>query len=155
MVVKRMKFSGDRQWMLLSDEIPEKYKQLHEPDFTLWYNEKMKELHDKVCQKVQMEQDYEHTNGEFWLSRSAFDFRKKQKPPIRLWKINKEGKYEKYEKELTIGSIVVAESVQLRAYHGERVGTCSELGRNIIVVVGKKQERPVKRRKIAYISDSD
>ena len=55
---------------------------------------------------------------------------------------------------MTVGSIVVAESIQLRGYFGNNVGVCSELGRNIIVLKGKK-ENTAKRRKINYISDSD
>ena len=137
-----------RQWLKLSDDLPQKMSSLKEEEFVPW----LAKNKSKIAEA--MSQDHFEDDGELWLSRTTSDWRGNKKPPIRIWKQNKDETFSRFDGEISVGDLIVASCDEIRGYFDKdnKVGITMELNRDIVLV--KKQEKS-KKRKIMYFSDSE
>lgn len=142
--VTAVDLEGDRQWVKLS--FNNDYK---DEGFLKWLNQTADTLVKEVDASVKVS-----LNNSLLVSRFRTDYTKKEKVPIRLWKMNREGVLLPYEGCLSDGCIAICSINELRAYCPKNSTTPSvvaELHRDI-VVVRKSNKR---RRVIQYFSDGD
>ena len=147
--VTAVDLEGDRQWVKVSFE-----NDFKDEGFLTWLNQTadtlVKEVDTKVDTKVDTTKVSFRTS--LLVSRFRTDYTKKEKVPIRLWKMNREGVLMPYEGCLSGGCIVICSINELRAYCPKNSTTptvVAELHRDI-VVVRKSNKR---RRVIQYFSD--
>lgn len=146
--VTAVDLEGDRQWVKLSFN-----NDFKDEGFLEWLNQTADTLVKEVDTKVDTTAKGSRRES-LMVSRFRTDYTKKEKVPIRLWKMNREGVLLPYEGCLSDGCIVICSINELRAYCPKNSTTPSvvaELHRDI-VVVRKSNKR---RRVIQYFSDGD
>jgi hypothetical protein len=143
---------GDRQWISLS------FKNEYEnTGFLKWYNDLANALSADVKGAVEGTAEGSgavETRNSLLLSRFRRDYTGKEKVPIRLWKMDRDGVLQEYSGCLTEGSIVICSFEEMRAYCKKgttEVKVAADLHRDILVV--RKSNK--RRRVLQYFSDGD
>ena len=134
---------GDRQWISLSFK-----NEYEDPDFLKWFNDLATTLSAEINDTAT------DTNHTLLLSRFRKDYTGKDKVPIRLWKMDREGVLQEYDGCLTEGSIVICSFEEIRAYckkGTDEVKVAADLHRDILVV--RKSNK--RRRIVQYFSDGE
>tara|TARA_B110000902_G_scaffold132800_1_gene154173 strand:- start:546 stop:1148 length:603 start_codon:yes stop_codon:yes gene_type:complete len=145
--VTAIDLEGDRQWIRVSFD--NDYK---DEGFLKW----LKQTADALIKELPGASGDAETveRSGLLLSRFRKDYTKKEKVPIRLWKMDKTGVLQPYNGCVSEGCIVICSMDELRAYtpkNSSESRVVAELNRDIVVV-----RRSNKRRRIIqYFSDED
>lgn len=141
--VTAVDLEGDRQWIRLSFN-----NEFKDNAFLTWLNNTA----DTLIQELpEHDKDNKIARETLLLSRFRKDYTKKEKVPIRLWKMDRTGTLQPYEGCVTVGAIVICSVDEIRAYHKNTTNVVAELNRDI-VIVRKSNKR---RRIIQYFSDGE
>ena len=140
---------GDRQWISLSFK-----NEYEDPDFLKWFNDLATSLSAEIkINDTDADTDAD-TRTTLLLSRFRKDYTGKDKVPIRLWKMDREGVLQEYDGCLTAGSVVICSFEEMRAYckkGTDEVKVAADLHRDILVV--RKSNK--RRRLVEYFSDGE
>lgn len=145
--------TNGRHFVTLSEELPKRHADMKDPTFREWWDDTRKRVHEEMVKKTHYDNEYTPTGGSYRLSRGVTLWGGKPNAPMRLWKVNRDGVFERYKRDVPVGSIVVALCTEIRGFAGrDGIGTCGELSNDLVVI---QRVEPPKRRRIQYISDSD
>jgi hypothetical protein len=145
--VTAVDLEGDRQWIRVSFD-----NDFKDDGFIKWLNETADALINELPESSESSDKLKRTS--LLISRFRTDYTKKEKVPIRLWKMDKTGVLQPYEGCVSEGCVVICSINELRAYNpknSDESRVVAELHRDI-VVVRKSNKR---RRVIQYFSDGD
>jgi hypothetical protein len=132
---------GDRQWLRLNFD-----NEFSSSGFLDWLYATRTKLAESC------DQDSQWTNRPTLLiSRFRRDFMKKERVPVRLWKMDRSGVLQRYSGCVEEGAVVICSFTEMRAYKKKEVDVVAELHRDI-VVVRKSNKR---RRVVQYFSDDE
>ena len=145
--------ANGRHYVTLSEDLPKRHAEMKDDTFREWWDDTRKRVHDEMIQKTHYDNEYVPTGSTYRLSRATTLWGGKPNAPMRLWKINRKGVFERYKRDVPVGSIVAALCSEIRGFAGrDGIGTCGELSNDLVVI---QRVEPPKRRRIQYISDSD
>lgn len=148
--VTAVDLEGDRQWVTVSFD-----NEFKDEGFIKWLNDTADALIAELPESSESSESSEKLERtSLLISRFRTDYTKKEKVPIRLWKMDRTGTLQPYEGCVSEGCIVICSINELRAYNpkdSDEARIVAELNRDI-VVVRKSNKR---RRVIQYFSDGE